>query len=168
MDAPYRTIDVMPLSGALGAEIEGVDIASGLGEEQFAEIYRAFADYSVILFRNQPITQEQHIAFARHWGDININRFFTGVVENPIIAEVRKEPDQETNIGRKWHTDHSYDAIPRTRLDSLRTRSSRSGWRYDVFQYVQGLRNPLAGFATNARKLKCSALQPTCFWGKAR
>ncbi len=112
MDTPYRTIDVKPLSGALGAEIEGVDIASGLGEEQFAEIYRAFADYSVILFRNQPITQEQHITFARHWGDININRFFTGVTENPIIAEVRKEPDQETNIGRKWHTDHSYDAVP--------------------------------------------------------
>ncbi len=112
MDTPYRTIEVKPLSGALGAEIEGVDIASGLGEEQFAEIHRAFADYSVILFRNQPITQEQHIAFARHWGDININRFFTGVAENPIIAEVRKEPDQETNIGRKWHTDHSYDTIP--------------------------------------------------------
>ena len=112
MDTPYRTIDVKPLSGALGAEIEGVDIASGLGEEQFAEIYRAFADYSVILFRNQSLTQEQHIAFARRWGDINVNRFFTGVAENPIIAEVRKEPDQGTNIGRNWHTDHSYDTIP--------------------------------------------------------
>lgn len=112
MDTPYRTIDVKPLSGALGAEIEGVDIAAGLGEEQFAEIYRAFADYSVILFRNQSLTQEQHIAFAQRWGDINVNRFFTGVAENPIIAEVRKEPDQETNIGRNWHTDHSYDTIP--------------------------------------------------------
>ena len=60
MDTPYRTIDVKPLSGALGAEIEGVDIASGPAEEQFAEIYRAFADFSVILFRNQSLTQEQH------------------------------------------------------------------------------------------------------------
>ena len=109
---PYRTIDVKPLSGALGAEIEGVDIASRLNEEQFAEIHRAFADFSVILFRNQSLTQEQHIAFARRWGDINVNRFFTSVAENPIIAEVRKEPDQETNIGRNWHTDHSYDTIP--------------------------------------------------------
>ncbi len=112
MDTPYRTIDVKPLSGALGAEIEGVDIAAGLGEEQFAEIYRAFADYSVILFRNQSLTQEQHIAFAQRWGDINVNRFFSRVAENPIIAEVRKEPDQKTNIGHNWHTDHSYDTIP--------------------------------------------------------
>ena len=93
MDTPYRTIDVKPLSGALGAEIEGVDVASDLDDEQFAEIHRAFADFSVILFRNQSLTQEQHIAFSRRWGDINVNRFFTGVAENPIIAEVRKEPD---------------------------------------------------------------------------
>ena len=54
MDTPYRTIDVKPLSGALGAEIDGVDIASGLNEEQFAEILSGLLRiYSVILFRNQ-------------------------------------------------------------------------------------------------------------------
>jgi len=112
MGSKYNTINVKPLSGALGAEIEGVDLATGLNDEIFAEIHRAFKDHSVLLFRNQPLTQEQHINFARYWGDINVNRFFAKVEENPIIAEVRKEPDQERNIGRRWHTDHSYDTIP--------------------------------------------------------
>jgi len=112
MGSKYNTIHVKPLSGALGAEIEGVDLATGLNDEIFAEIHKAFKDYSVLLFRDQPMTQEQHIDFARYWSDINVNRFFAKVEENPIIAEVRKESDQEKNIGRKWHTDHSYDTIP--------------------------------------------------------
>ena len=95
MDSPYHTIDVRPLSGALGAEIGDVDIASGLDDEQFAEIYRAFADYSVILFRNQSLTQEQHIAFAQRWG-VSRSTDFLRRTENPIIAEVAKRTRSET------------------------------------------------------------------------
>ena len=46
------------------------------------------------------------------WGEINVNRFFRPVETHPIIAEVRKDPDQNANIGAAWHTDHSYDQIP--------------------------------------------------------
>ena len=102
----------MPLSPALGAEIGGVDIARGVSDEQFAELRRAYANYGVIFFRDQHITPEQHIAFAERWGNINVNRFFQVVDRYPLIAEVRKEPDQTMNIGSKWHTDHSYDQIP--------------------------------------------------------
>lgn len=31
---------------------------------------------------------------------------------HPEIAEVRKEPEQRSNIGGRWHTDHSYDIVP--------------------------------------------------------
>ena len=60
----YRHIEVLPVSPALGAEIGDVDIAAGIDDAQFAEIHRAFVDYSVIFLRNQDITPEQHIAFA--------------------------------------------------------------------------------------------------------
>ena len=50
--------------------------------------------------------------FAKKWGPINVNRFFTPVEGYPSIAEVRKEPQQKYNIGGNWHTDHSYDQIP--------------------------------------------------------
>ncbi len=104
-------IAVAPIAGALGAEIHGVDLAT-LDDATFLEIRQAFHDHSVIFFRDQRITPEQHIAFARRFGPINVNRFFTQVAGHPEIAEVRKEPDQKKNIGEVWHTDHSYDQVP--------------------------------------------------------
>ncbi len=110
--AEYETITVDKLSPAVGAEIGGVDIASGISDQQFDEVRRAFIDNGVIFFRDQDLTPEQHIAFAERWGEINVNRFFRPVEDHPRIAEVRKEPDQVKNIGVNWHTDHSYDQIP--------------------------------------------------------
>lgn len=108
----YRHIDVQPLSGALGAEVHGVDLAEELGEEQLGELRRAYHDFGVIFFRDQGNNPEQHIAFARRWGDICVNRFFCPVPGYPMIAEVRKDPEQQDNIGGYWHTDHSYDHAP--------------------------------------------------------
>lgn len=108
----YQTITVTPVSTAVGAEIGGVDVAAGVDEAQMAELRQAFADHEVIFLRDQDITPEQHLAFAERWGAVNVNRFFTPVPDHPRIAEVRKEPDQTTNIGGGWHTDHSYDQLP--------------------------------------------------------
>ena len=108
----YKTIEASPLSPALGAEIAGIDIAAGIGDDQFAELRRAFVDHGVIFLRDQDITPEQHIAFAERWGKINVNRFFKADSDYPLIAEVRKEADQKGNIGSSWHTDHSYDERP--------------------------------------------------------
>jgi len=108
----YQHIQVEPLSTWLGAEIGGVDLAAPLGGEAFAEIRRAFGEYGVVFFRDQRLTPEQHLAFAERFAPIDINRFFAVVPGYPMIAEVRKEPDQTRNIGGGWHTDHSYDEAP--------------------------------------------------------
>ena len=105
-------MEIRPLSPAIGAEILGVDIGGSLSNAEVDAIARAHGDYGVIFFRDQRLTLEQHIAFARRFGDINVNRFFKPVPDYPLIAEVRKEPDQQTNIGGGWHTDHSYDTAP--------------------------------------------------------
>ncbi|MEL7185724.1 MAG: TauD/TfdA family dioxygenase [Pseudomonadota bacterium] len=112
MTTAWQTIEVHPVSAALGAEISGVNIAGGVSEQQFAELRQAFAEYGVIFFRDQSISPEQHLAFAERWGEINVNRFFNAVDGYPQIAEVRKEPEHKTNVGANWHTDHSYDQIP--------------------------------------------------------
>ena len=112
MTTAYQAIDVRPVSGALGAEVLGVDLRETLSDETFEDIRQAFWDHSVIFFRDQDLSPEQHIAFAERWSDINVNRFFKHVEGYPKVAEVRKEPDQKKNIGRSWHTDHSYDQIP--------------------------------------------------------
>ena len=66
----------------------------------------------MLFFRDQHLTPDQHKAFARRFGDIDINRFFNAVDGHPEIAEVLKEADQTANIGGGWHTDHSYDPAP--------------------------------------------------------
>ena len=58
-------MDVMPMTGGLGAEICGVDVRDSA---QFPEIYAAFAKYSVITLRKQSITPKDHLDFARRFG----------------------------------------------------------------------------------------------------
>lgn len=108
----YSHIRVEPVSTHVGAEISGVDLAAPLADTAFAEIRHAFGDYGVVFFRDQQLTPEQHVAFAERFAPIDINRFFAAVPGYPMIAEVRKEPDQTRNIGGGWHTDHSYDEAP--------------------------------------------------------
>jgi taurine dioxygenase len=105
-------VEVTPYSSALGAVISGVDLTEPIDDVSFASIRKAFGEYGVIFFRDQHISPEQHLAFARRFAPIDINRFFRAVEGYPEIAEVRKEPEQITNIGGGWHTDHSYDLVP--------------------------------------------------------
>jgi len=92
--------------------VRGIDLAQPLAARTIEVLEGAHADYGVLFFREQNLTPDQHIALAEAFGEINVNRFFTAVSGHPQIAEVRKEPEQVTNIGGGWHTDHSYDQIP--------------------------------------------------------
>ena len=105
-------IIINPTSGSIGAEISGVDLSIDLSDTIFSEIRQTFIEHGLIFFRNQELTPEDHLRFAKRWGEININRFFAKVEGYEQIAEVKKDPDQEINIGGAWHTDHSYDQIP--------------------------------------------------------
>jgi taurine dioxygenase len=103
--------EVEPLSDACGALIRGVDL-NALSDAQFGVLRSTLAERGVIFIEDQALDPEQHIAFARRWGDIDINNYFPADARYPEIAEVRKEKEQKTNIGGGWHTDHSYDQIP--------------------------------------------------------
>ncbi|MEZ5998218.1 MAG: TauD/TfdA family dioxygenase [Hyphomonas sp.] len=101
-------IETLP---GVGAEITGVDLKT-LSAEDFAAIRQAYADHGVIFFRDQDLTEDDHIAFAERWAPINVNRFFAAHPGYPQIALVAKEKEQKDNIGGGWHTDHSYDVEP--------------------------------------------------------
>jgi taurine dioxygenase len=132
----YNHISVEPLSTALGAEIGGVDLAAPLSEPALAEFRRAFGEFGVIFFRDQSLTPEQYLAFARRFGGIDVNRFFTTVPGYPAIAEVRKEPEQRRNIGNGWHTDHSYDLAPAMGSMLYAREVPTTGGRHLVRQHV--------------------------------
>ena len=82
----------------VGAEVSGVDLRR-LSDDQFQVIQTAFFRHGLLFFHDQNLDELDHIAFAKRWGDININRFFKAHSEHPEIALVEKEPDQLQNIG---------------------------------------------------------------------
>ncbi len=103
-------MQITPQPGA-GAEITGIDLPR-MSDADLAEIKQAYATYGLVFFRDQQLNETQHIELAGRFGTININRFFAAHPDFPEIAMVTKEPDQVTNIGGGWHTDHSYDFEP--------------------------------------------------------
>jgi taurine dioxygenase len=104
-------IEIRKHEGGCGAEVLGVDL-NHLSDDDMATLRQAYADNGVIFFRDQSLTENDHIAFAKRWGEIDINKFFPHIDGYPQIAKVSKEKEQKTNIGGGWHTDHSYDEIP--------------------------------------------------------
>lgn len=105
------TISINALPG-VGAEILGVDIAGGLDSVELETIKQTFSQHGLVFFRDQKMSETDHINLAGCFGDINVNRFFSSHPDFPQIAMVSKEPDQIANIGGGWHTDHSYDQEP--------------------------------------------------------
>lgn len=99
------------MSEHVGVEISDVDIAA-MSDAEFETLRNTVFQHGMVAVRGQTITPEQHIAFARRWGGIDINNYFPVNGEFAEIAEVRKAEDQTTNIGGGWHTDHSYDQVP--------------------------------------------------------
>ena len=72
-------IQVAPLGTHVGVEIFGVDLARSPSPAVLHEIRRALGEYGVVFFRDQELTPEQHITFARCFGEIDVNRFFATV-----------------------------------------------------------------------------------------
>ena len=107
------------MDGPIGAEIVGLDLSKNVDAETFAKIEKIYMDRGVIVFRNQDITPEQHIAFSRHFGPVEIptNRQYS-LKTNPEIYIVSNILDENgrnvgnADAGRVWHTDSSYMKIP--------------------------------------------------------
>jgi len=104
-------IEVRRIEGGCGAEVLDLDLRH-LSGGQMEAVRAAYAEHGVIFFRDQSLSEDDHIAFARRWGEIDVNKFFPHIDGYPEIAKVGKEKGQKTNIGGGWHTDHSYDRIP--------------------------------------------------------
>ncbi|MGH7783770.1 MAG: TauD/TfdA dioxygenase family protein [Candidatus Binatia bacterium] len=112
----YKIIKVKPLTGAIGAEIEGVDLSRSLDEATKAEVMRAFSDHLVIYFYNQlGFTRERHIDFARMFGPIQNIPHGRSVDGYPDVQIVRYEPGRSrTYVGNGFHIDSSFLKTPPT------------------------------------------------------
>ncbi len=103
-----RTLTIRPVTTALGAEIDGVDLSKPLSPGVIAELRQALLDHLVIFFRDQTLNAEQYLAFAHTMGEPMEYPFVSGLPEASLITPVVKEADQKVNFGGVWHSDTAY------------------------------------------------------------
>ena len=106
--------DIRPLTGALGAEILGVDLAN-LDDTAFSSIHQAFLDYSVLVFRDQQLSEEQFAAFGKRFARLEEEPFLPHKSETPGVYYLRGAPRNAKKLSTQnlgWHMDHSYQQNP--------------------------------------------------------
>lgn len=109
MNRPERAaLTITPLTPAIGATIAGVNLAGDLPDETVSAIRAALLEHLVVFFRDQSLTPDRLVAFARRFGEIGYYPFVEGMAGHPEVVEVVKKEDETVNFGGLWHTDTSY------------------------------------------------------------
>lgn len=101
-------IEFQPMTRNIGAEVTGVDLSEPLHDEQVAEIRQGLLDHLVLFFRDQHITDEQHLAFAERFGTINEPPMKHTDTAMHVLDQ--KEPKGEG--GDSWHSDNTFMPVP--------------------------------------------------------
>lgn len=110
------------------AEIGDVDLSQPLSPAEVSEIKQAFGDYGVLIFPGQELSDQQHLAFAKHIGPLETSIFALNTNEKlrvaPELADVsnldaeNKIWDEKSRVrmlqmgNRLWHTDSSFKYLP--------------------------------------------------------
>lgn len=127
------SLEVRPMSGHIGAEIFGVDLTSPLHPETVGEIRAALLQWKVVFFRDQHLTQEQHVAFGRQFGDLTpahptLPAVFPEfpeilLLDNQVFAKREKAGGNSSgqsgapSIESRWHTDVTF--LPNPPMGSI-------------------------------------------------
>ena len=104
-------VGIRPMSPTIGAEIDGVDLRAPLQPETFRVLERALHEWKVLFFHDQDITTEQHLAFARCFGELEVHPFATkrpGCLEVSAVDHDAGRPGTENH----WHNDVTWRQVP--------------------------------------------------------
>lgn len=131
-------MDIYPVTEEFVAEVGGVDLSAPLTPEQVQEITQAFDRYAVLIFPDQRLSGEQHLAFAKHFGPLETT---IHAVRKDVKLRVAAEFADVSNLdpdngiwgkdsrkrmfemgNRMWHTDSSFRRVP-ARASLLYARS---------------------------------------------
>jgi alpha-ketoglutarate-dependent taurine dioxygenase len=119
------TLNIRPLHPCLGAEVTGVDMRTPPDAALLREIHDIWMEHLVLVFPQQNITDEQHVAFTRAFGELEVHhqkiirsRFLPEIfrVSNVNDDGILMPPDhptvQQVALAQFWHTDSSFRQKP--------------------------------------------------------
>ena len=104
-------ITTRPLTPAIGALVENVDLAGPLDDEQFADLQAALLKHQVLFFENQRLTPVQHRDFAARFGALHTHPLYPGVPEAPELFTLDNHQANPTD-NDSWHTDVTFIETP--------------------------------------------------------
>ena len=104
-------LSIRKLTPCIGAEIGGVDLSEALPDSAIDDIRQALLDHRVIFFRDQSISSEQHIAFARRFGALEVHPFTSNKPGHPEIILLTNGEQNKSRIN-VWHSDVTWRSEP--------------------------------------------------------
>jgi taurine dioxygenase len=105
------TFSLAPLTPGIGAEVADIDLSKSLDAETAEGLRAALRDWKVLFFRDQAITTEQHLAFARNFGDLEVHPFAPSKPGYPEVLAITHDQDDrgKENV---WHSDVTWREAP--------------------------------------------------------
>ena len=109
-----RGIEVHPVTCAIGAELRNVSLAEASRDAGLAaEIRTLLVRHRVLFFRGQDITRAEHVAFARHFGELEDHPVAGSDPDHPGLVRIYKNPDTpQDRYENSWHTDATWREKP--------------------------------------------------------
>ena len=105
-------LQIKPVSGAIGAEIHGVDLLNDTSDDLIQTVRQIWLEYGVVFFRDQNLDPDAFIRLAQRFGEIIEYPFVKGLPDHPMIIPVLKLPHERNNFGGVWHSDTAYLQTP--------------------------------------------------------
>ena len=116
-------LEIRPLHPLFVAEVIGLDLSRPLPQEVADQVRAAFQRYSVLVFRDQDITDDQQVAFSRLFGDLETTRAGAADAGGFLIRLSNMGPNGEivppsdkqvlnNKANQQWHADSSFKAVP--------------------------------------------------------
>jgi taurine dioxygenase len=116
MSLPARKIEtasfeLQPMTPTIGAEISGIDLRKPLSASALRDLRTALLDWKVLFFRDQDITTDEHLAFARCFGALEVHPF---APQKPGYPEVLAITHNRESRGKEntWHSDVTWRLEP--------------------------------------------------------
>lgn len=126
LNREYASFEIKTLTPHIGAQVLGLDLSQPLADSVVQDLYKAWSDWKLLVFRDQHIDRTQHKAIASHFGQLHVHpmnlpkaQATTTATQNnraanedPEILKVKTTGDSPYTAGDAWHTDVTCDPIP--------------------------------------------------------
>ncbi len=146
----YGTLTIEPLTPHIGAEVMGVDLSQPLSTAQQADLKRAFADWMVLVFRDQHLSSEQHKTFGRLFGPLHVHPLQHDYGGDPEILTVKTTAKSRYTAGDAWHTDVTCEERPplgsMLHMKEVPAHGGGDTLFADMYQAYETLSEPLQQF----------------------